>query len=65
MAKNKKSDYDKWLDEIEENDTEENREWYNLEDKERSDWLRKHPDFGSQQGLGGLELNDDEKELYS
>ena len=53
MAKNKKSDYDKWLDEIEENDTEENREWYNLEDNERADWLKKHPDYGSE-----IELDD-------
>ena len=60
MAKNSESDYNKWLDEIEEHDTEENREWYNLEDNERADWLKEHPDFGYEQGF---ELDDDEEDI--
>ena len=37
--------YEEWLEIIEEDDTPENREWYDLPDDERSDWLEDHPDF--------------------
>jgi len=41
---NEKDDYQKWLDEIEEDDSDLLREWYELDDKDRYEWLKNHPD---------------------
>ena len=39
-----KDDYNKWLEEIGEEDSDTLREWYELDDKDRAEWLRNHPD---------------------
>jgi len=41
---NYSDDYEKWLEEIGEEDSELLREWYELDDKDRYDWLENHPD---------------------
>lgn len=42
---NTKTDYEKWLEEIGEEDSDLLREWYELDDKDRYEWLENHPDF--------------------
>jgi len=37
--------YEEWLEEIGEEDSELLREWYELDDKDRAEWLRNHPNF--------------------
>ena len=41
----KEEEYQNWLDEIEENDSDLLREWYDLDDSEKGKFLEEHPDF--------------------
>jgi len=39
------SNYEEWLEQIGEDDSELLREWYELDDSERAEWLENHPEF--------------------